>query len=59
MDRHRGSNQAFGVTYKPMAGGSDGSIHLDVDELVDYGDGKWEVSPVVSLTKSRLRASSY
>lgn len=40
-----------------MAGGSDGSIRVDVDELVDYGDGKWEVSPVVPLIQSRLRAS--
>lgn len=40
-----------------MAGGSDGSIHLNVDDLVDYGDGKWEVSPVVPLIQSLLRAS--
>lgn len=41
--RNRGSNAAFGVTFHPRPGGS-GSIEVDVEDLVEYGDGSWEVS---------------
>jgi hypothetical protein len=49
----RGSNSAFGVTFKPGSSttatlnGKDGELDVEIEDLVAYGDGCWEVSLVL------------
>ena len=43
------------MTYKPgsstaaTANGNDGQVDVEIEELVAYGDGRWEVSLAFSL----------